>query len=152
MQKITSFQIAKAAAQKKEDQAAKEFGIAQQYYTAQKKQYDELLQYQQEYLSQYTQLLQTGTEGKKIQQFNQFLSALNQAITLQQQALHKAQANVSDKKNIWQNYHHKTSALQRLIEQQRQQQQQQQSRVEQKLLDEQAMTLLRHHKPVRKLK
>lgn len=152
MQKITSFQIAKTAAQKKEDQAAKEFGIAQQYYTAQKKQYDELLQYQQEYLSQYALLLKNGAEGKKIQAFNQFLSALSQALSQQQQTLHKAQLIAADKKNNWQNHHQKTSALQSLIEQQHLQQQRQQSRTEQKLSDEQAMSLLGRHKPVRKLK
>lgn len=152
MQKITSFQIAKTAAQKKEDQAAKEFGIAQQYYIAQKKQYDELLQYQQEYLSQYALLLQAGAEGKKIQQFNQFLSALTQAINQQQQTLHKAQLNAADKKKCWQSYHQKTSALQSLIDRQRLHQQQLQSRTEQKLLDEQAMTLLRSHKPIHRLK
>ena len=88
-------------AKNREENAAKALNESRHILEKNEAKLAELLAYQQEYTKQYEDVGRGGTEIHRINEFRQFLTKLNQAISNQREIIKAKQSELDKKNDIW---------------------------------------------------
>ncbi|WP_217126726.1 flagellar export protein FliJ [Hydrogenophilus thiooxidans] len=119
-----------------ETRAAQRFGAANQALTEAKTKAQTLMQFRDEYHEKYRQALERGDPFALLQNLQQFLARLDQAIHLQAEAVAHATQEVDEARAAWQAAMGKRKAFDLLLARQEAAQKAQEEKAAQKLLDE----------------
>ena len=134
-------------AKNKEDRAAKQLGISQQSVLEAEKKLQELHNYRSDYLAQYEIAGQAGMSAARLQEYQTFLSRLNDAIRHQEALVRAGHADRRSKQDQWLHRRTRSEALGKVLERYVDAERKQQEKVEQKETDEHAQ---RSHRCSRK--
>lgn len=143
MNRSTRLQPIVQLAHRKEKNAALEFGDAQQHSQSEQKKLNDLMHYREEYIADFQRKGRAGVSGAAMQQFQQFLARLDDAIGQQNQRVNGAGVQAQQKGEQWQEKLTRSRALNNAVGGMKQQEQQQQNKREQKEADERTAQRLR---------
>ncbi len=129
-------------AERKEEAAARQLGIARRKLAEAEQRLNELRRFREEYCRQLQESGQQGLDGRRLQSFQQFLSQLDTAIGQQQQQLESCRVACERESHHWKNCHREQRILEKTMERFRNEEQRRARRREQKLEDDQ--TTSRH--------
>lgn len=136
MNRSTRLQPIVKLAHRSEKDAAQAAGDAQQKSQLEQKKLNDLIQYREEYIGDFQRKGRAGVSGAAMQQFQQFLSRLDDAIGQQHQRVNGAGVQVQQKNEQWQEKMTRSRALNNAVGGIKQQEQQLQDKREQKDADE----------------
>ncbi|MFC4656902.1 flagellar export protein FliJ [Rheinheimera marina] len=122
--------------QEKEDKLRALYQGAQANYQNMQQKFDGLAAYRTDYLQQTQQRGQHGMASRQFNQYLNFISKLDKALSQQQQAVQQAKAAAEQRMRQYLEMQKKRKALELLIEKEQLTQQAKAARQEQKLLDE----------------
>ncbi|WP_113908314.1 flagellar export protein FliJ [Aliidiomarina celeris] len=125
--------------QKREDEAAREFGQAKSQLSMQQRRLDGLVQYRQDYLQQANDRARQGMGSTSFGQYHAFVGKLDDGISQQQAQLQRVIEHVERLRQNWLSQQQRRKAVQHLLEKQHQQAEKLKSRQEQRTSDEFAM-------------
>ncbi|MDH5545448.1 MAG: flagellar export protein FliJ [Gammaproteobacteria bacterium] len=100
----------------REDQAARALGAHNAQLANHRKRLDDLLQYQQEYGRQFLSLGQNGIPARKLRDYQAFMDNLTRAIEQQRQIIQQFEAENERLKRQWLAVHHRTKAVDKVVE------------------------------------
>jgi len=129
-------QVVLSLEERREAQAQEALAKAQQKLSGEKARLVELQNYQQDYHQQIQQRRQTTFSGTSLQQWQAFISQLDQAIAQQAGRLQVVEREVDEARRHWQSAYERRLGMERFIERCREQEQQARDKHEQKLADE----------------
>ena len=132
--------------EKREQDAARALGEAQQHLEQLKWQLKELESYREEYRNHYQHSGRNGFSAQQLVQQQQFLAHIDKAIEQQQHAIHQAEAACEERRQRWFQARGRTQALDKVAERYRDDERQAQNRREQKENDEFATRGITHPK------
>jgi flagellar FliJ protein len=94
----------------------KVLGLSQRKLNDIENQIENLKKYRQEYQDNFNQLGGGGVKIAQLLEFKSFIYKLDQAIVGQEQALCLCKEELTLKRKTWENIHHKTSSLQKVLD------------------------------------
>lgn len=112
-QRIKTIVDIKATQEKK---ALEVLGVVQRKLQTMQAQVEGLRNYRQEYQDRFEQLGIKGVNVAQLLEFRSFIDKLDKAIMGQEQTLNSIEAEVTAKRNIWEELHHKTQRLQKVCD------------------------------------
>ncbi len=124
---------------KESSQAAEALGKASKLLKESEKNLNMLLDYRNDYTNQLAQNSQKGLFAESYQNFQGFLTKLNQAITSQQTVVDTCRQKVADQRKYWQECERKKLSYGVLVTQADARTQRAQLKKDQKLMDEHAL-------------
>ncbi|MDR5615822.1 flagellar export protein FliJ [Arsenophonus sp.] len=136
MKQTNSFALLHNLSRNDSHQAALQLSHIQRQRQQMQQQLIQLLQYQDEYHQQLNTILHHGTSSAILQNYQQFLLTLEQAITQHQQQLVSWQQRETIAKKNWQGKQQKTNAFNKLQQRSERLQKKQADFIEQKQMDE----------------
>ena len=125
-------------ARNKEQCAAKQLGASQKSLLEAEAKLGELVKYRQDYLEQFQIAGQAGMSAGRLQEYQTFLSRLNDAIRHQESLVQAGHADRQSKKDQWLRRRTRSEALGKVVERYVEAERQQQEKQEQKETDEHA--------------
>ncbi len=123
-------------AHRKEKDAAQELGNAQQQSLQEQTKLVELQKYREEYIADFQRRGRAGVSGAAMQQFQQFLTRLDDAISQQLKRVNGAGMHVQQKSEQWQEKLTRSRALNNAVGNLKRQEQQALDKQEQKDADD----------------
>lgn len=138
MKASNSFTLLRDLSHKDSNQAAVQLSHIRHQHQQMQQQLTQLLQYQDEYRQQLNSMLHQGTSCAILQNYQQFLLTLEQAITQHQQHLVEWQQRETSAEQNWQGKQQKTNAFSKLQQRSDRLQKKRADRLEQKQMDEMA--------------
>ncbi len=99
-----------------EKDALEVLGAAQRKLLVMQTQVDGLKNYRQEYQDRFDLLGGKGVNIAQLLEFRSFIDKLDKAIIGQQQLLSSIEAELTAKRKIWEELHHKTQSLQKVCD------------------------------------
>lgn len=138
MNRSDRLQPVAAIAERKEKDAASALGEARQAVSIEEKRFQDLVQYRQEYISDFQRKGRAGLTGAAIKQFQSFLLRLDQAVEQQRERIQGAQTQVTGKVAQWQQKLGQSRALGQVVNQLSQQEQHERDKKDQRSLDDRA--------------
>ena len=123
-------------ARNSERQAAKALGDALQHLNAQLAQLDQLRDYKVDYLQRLSASGSMGMNGKKLNEYHEFIAKLSLAIEQQEQVVKQARQLLEEKKHFWFARRGRSRALDTVLDRYLQNEQQQLDKREQRELDD----------------
>ena len=125
--------------QRKEREAAQEFGNARHQFTLQQRRLDGLTHYRQDYLNQANARAQQGLGSSTFGQYHAFVGKLDEGIGQQQKQLERIRSHVEQLRQKWLSQQQRRKAVEMLIEKREAEASQLRARQEQRTSDEFAM-------------
>lgn len=136
MKKSRRMEPLRRVAESKEQQAATELGRAQQQLQSQINRLNELLNYKNEYLTNFQQIGQNGISVDRLQSFRSFMDKLELAVEQQKQAVKIASDLVDKCKHQWFYSRDKVKIFNNVVTKFVDQERKQEAKQEQKELDD----------------
>ncbi|MGZ8237089.1 MAG: flagellar export protein FliJ [Methylobacter sp.] len=99
-----------------EKNALEMLGAVQRKLQGMQAQVEGLRNYRKEYQDRFDQLGSKGVNVAQLLEFRSFIDKLDKAIMGQEQALNSIEAEVTAKRKIWEELHHKTQSLQKVCD------------------------------------
>jgi flagellar FliJ protein len=99
-----------------EKNALEMLGAVQRKLQGMQAQVEGLRNYRKEYQDRFDQLGSKGVNVAQLLEFRSFIDKLDKAIMGQEQALNLIEAEVTAKRKIWEELHHKTQSLQKVCD------------------------------------
>ncbi len=112
-QRIKTIVEIKATQEKK---ALEVLGAVQRKLQNMQSQVDGLKNYRKEYQDKFDQMGSRGAHVAQLLEFRSFIDKLDKAIIGQEQVLSSIEAELTAKRKIWEELHHKTQSLQKVCE------------------------------------
>lgn len=125
----------------KQQTALKAVAFSQQQLQLQEQRLQQLKEYRLEYAQQHRAGSGLSYSAVQFQEFNRFLSQLDDTIEQQQQLVKLAQREVEVKRQHWQLTRSRSDAMHKMVDRIEQSEQQQAQKIEQKFMDEVALRL-----------
>ncbi|HGJ5906758.1 MAG TPA: flagellar export protein FliJ [Arsenophonus nasoniae] len=138
MKATNSFTLLRDLSHNDSNQAAIQLSHIRHQHQQMQQQLTQLLQYQDEYRQQLNSMLHQGTSCAILQNYQQFLLTLEQAITQHQQHLVEWQQRETSAEKNWQGKQQKTNTFSKLQQRSERLQKKRADRLEQKQMDEMA--------------
>lgn len=126
-------------AENRERDAARQLGLIRQNVADQEKRLEELMQYREEYNRRLTGEGSNRMGARKLQEYQIFLSRLNQAVEQQKQVLAQARREYDEKSRHWAKHRTHAKVMNKVEERFRKQEQHEEGKKEQKEMDEHAL-------------
>ena len=137
MKRSSRMQSIVKIANKEEEAAARALAEAIDNLDKQGKALQELIVFKKDYAERFHKT--SNTNAMSIQQFHNFIAQLNQGIEHQQKIIVQAEEHIEEQRQLWIERHNRTRALNKVVENYAKQELDSAEKLEQKLLDEQAM-------------
>ncbi|MCK9621893.1 MAG: flagellar export protein FliJ [Methylobacter sp.] len=99
-----------------EKNALETLGAVQRKLQGMQAQVEGLRNYRKEYQDRFDQLGSKGVNVAQLLEFRSFIDKLDKAIMGQEQTLNSIEAEVTAKRKIWEELHHKTQSLQKVCD------------------------------------
>jgi len=99
-----------------EKNALEMLGAVQRKLQGMQAQVEGLRNYRKEYQDRFDQLGSKGVNVAQLLEFRSFIDKLDKAIMGQEQTLNSIEAEVTAKRKIWEELHHKTQSLQKVCD------------------------------------
>jgi flagellar FliJ protein len=99
-----------------EKNALETLGAVQRKLQGMQAQVEGLRNYRKEYQDRFDQLGSKGVNVAQLLEFRSFIDKLDKAIMGQEQTLNLIEAEVTAKRKIWEELHHKTQSLQKVCD------------------------------------
>ncbi|TRW90830.1 flagellar export protein FliJ [Candidatus Methylobacter oryzae] len=99
-----------------EKSALEVLGAAQRKLQSMQEQIEGLKKYRKEYQQRFDQLGIKGVNVAQLLEFRSFIDKLDKAIMGQEQVLRSIEAEVTAKRKVWEELHHKTQSLQKVCD------------------------------------
>lgn len=99
-----------------EKNALEVLGAAQRKLQGMQAQVEGLRNYRKEYQDRFDQLGSRGVNVAQLLEFRSFIDKLDKAIMGQEQMLNSIEVEVTAKRKIWEELHHKTQSLQKVCD------------------------------------
>jgi flagellar FliJ protein len=133
---LHQFQLLVDVQREKEEKLQAQFVQAQQFLLQQQQKYQGLADYRTDYIRQSQQKASAGIQSRQFNQYLNFITKLDTALTQQQQQIMQAEKVVAQRKQTWLAQQKKRKALESLIAKEMALKQQKAAKQEQKMLDE----------------
>lgn len=128
-----------------EKNALEMLGAVQRKLQGMQAQVEGLRNYRKEYQDRFDQLGSKGVNVAQLLEFRSFIDKLDKAIMGQEQALNSIEAEVTAKRKIWEELHHKTQSLQKVCDSALVVEMKQEAKQEQQEQDERASRIGRNN-------
>lgn len=126
-------------AENRERDAARQLGVSRQSVAEQEQRLEELLRYREEYNQRLTGEGSNRMGARKLQEYQIFLSRLNQAVEQQRQLLAQVKRECDEKSQHWAKHRTQARVMNKVEERYLKQEQHQEEKKEQKEMDEHAL-------------
>jgi flagellar FliJ protein len=123
-------------AHSKEQNAARNMGLARRNLEQEEQKLQQLKDYHQEYVARFQVLAAEGMSATQLQEYRVFLAKLYEAVKQQEEIVTASMVNHNSHKNNWRQKHSRTQALNKVVDRYHRQEQQSADRREQKESDE----------------
>lgn len=133
---LQQFQLLVDVQREKEEKLQAQFVQAQQFLLQQQQKYQGLADYRTDYIRQSQQKASAGIQSRQFNQYLNFITKLDTALTQQQQHIMQAEKVVAQRKQAWLAQQKKRKALESLIAKELALKAQKVAKQEQKMLDE----------------
>ncbi len=130
------FQAIQRIARKKENDAAARFGQARRQRDEARQRLRELQDYRAEYLDRYAAAVAAGEAAARLQEYQVFITRLEQAIAEQQRILARRQMACEQARQTWNGEYTHSRAIGRVVERKTEEEAQDRARREQRLIDD----------------
>ena len=132
----TRFTPIKRIAEKKEKDAAAQFGRERRRRDEAEQRLQELRRYHQEYLERYANSVKAGGSAPRLRDYQHFIDKLERAIAEQERILERHRAQCEQAKRVWSDRYTDKRAIGNVMERKQEEEQRQQSRKEQRQQDD----------------
>ena len=126
-------------AENRERDAARQLGVSRQSVAEQERRLEELLQYREEYNQRLTGEGSNRMGARKLQEYQVFLSRLNQAVEQQKLLLAKVKRECDEKSQHWAKHRTHAKVMNKVEERYLKQERHQEDKQDQKEMDEHAL-------------
>lgn len=123
-------------AEKKEQEAASDFGACNSQLQSMQNQLRKLYQYRDDYNRQFTQATQAGMDSTRLQDYLKFINNINHSIDKVLEQVEKKKSECEQKKQVWLEKHQKVRIYTRVTEHFLKEEQTAANKAEQKQSDE----------------
>lgn len=125
----------------REQSALKDMAFSQQQLQMQLKQLQQLIEYKNEYANRYSSSQPVSYSAVQLQEFNRFMTQLDDTIKQQNNVVIMAQREVDVKREKWKHTRSRSDAMHKVVDKIKTSELEQTEKTEQKFMDEVALRL-----------